>query len=161
MSKQVEINYKKYLCNNFNKLFKYLNKKEEYTDDWYNEILSYNNIIGSLIGIIEAKGLDKDFQNCKDFILKYYETTYPEKQLKEVDDALYSKMCYQYVKYALQNLVCDEIDSNILKEFLNAYLKGYKLASDISLKSVLPYYSKKMNEYNHKLQTNEYKKCYK
>ena len=103
------------------------------------------------MGLIDSKGTGKDFQACKDFVLKYYETTYPEKQLEAIDNALYSNNCYEYIKYAKKNLISDNRDLKLLEEFFKAYTKGYILSNSVTLKSVLPYYAKKIFEYSNKL----------
>ena len=160
MSKKEEEKYKRYLYNNFRKILNYIDDKKEYSDDWYDELISYNNIIGSLIGLIDSKGNGKDFQNCKDFVLRYYEFTYPEKQLDAVDNALFSEKCYEYIEYASKNLISDKKDLKILKEFCKAYLEGYNLGNQVTLKSILPYYAKKINEYSFKLSSKNKEKLY-
>ena len=160
MSKEEE-KYKKYLYYNFNKLSYYLKSKDDYSNNWYGELVSYNNIIGSLIGLIDSKGQGKELQDCKDFILKYYEATYPEKQLEVIDEIIYSKDCCEYIKYASNNLVFNNVDVEILKEFSSAYIKGYNLGNKVSLKATLPYYAKKMQEYTNYVELKEKEKLYK
>ena len=159
MSKESE-KCKKYLYNNFAKILNYVDEKDEFSNDWYDELVSYNNIMGSLIGIIDSKGTGKEFQDCKDLVLRYYESTYPEKQLDIIDEALYSKHCFQYINYGLEHLITDKVDLNLLKEFSKSYLKGYNLGNKVSLKIVLPYYVKKMYQYKNKLNKKEQEKLY-
>ena len=158
MSKTAEDNYKIYLQNSFNKLLNY--SDSENSDNWYIELLTYNKIIGSLIGLIEAKEKYKNFQNCKNFVQRYYEQTYPKKQLREVDEALYSKNCYEYLNYSLKKLVIDKRDLEILKEFIISYSLGKDISKYVSLKSILPYFAKNMNIYINKLKEKENKELH-
>ena len=158
MSKEVEESYKKYLDNNFDVVLNYLDKTDENNEEWCEELISYNNIMGSLIGLIDSKGTGKDFQNCKDFVLRYYEQTYPKKQLSQIDEALFSNKCYEYIEYASKNLVTDNRDLEIIKAFSKAYLKGYNLEKNVTLRFALPYYFKKINEYSNKLKDKENEK---
>ena len=119
-----EENYKRYLHDNFNKILNYIDNKKDYSNDWYDEIVSYNNIIGSIIGLIDSKGTGKEFQDCKDLVLKYYETTYPEKQLEIIDKALYSKDCFQYINYGLNNLKKNNIYLKIKKKIFKQTSKN-------------------------------------
>lgn len=150
MSKKEETDYKRYLYRNFNILSKSLDNEKIYEDSWYDELIAYNNIMGTLIGLIDSKGKGDAFQDCKNFVLRYYEITYPEKQLREVDDALYSDDCYEYINYAYKNLIHDKTDLKILENFAKAYIKGYNLSRNISLKPVLHYYVSKIYKYNDK-----------
>ena len=75
MSKEIEEKYKKYLYKNFLKLSNCIDEVQEDTNTdltWKKELISYNNIMGSLIGLIDGRGVGIDFKNCKDFVLKYY-----------------------------------------------------------------------------------------
>lgn len=163
MSKKREESYKKYLYRNFLELSKCLDHKLNSDTDlnWKKELIAYNNIIGSLIGLIDGKGKSKELDDCKKLVLNYYEFSYPEKQLDCIDTALYSKDCYEYINFAVENLITDNRDLEIIKEFSAAYLKGYNLSKDVSLRSSLPYYVKKSLEYSYKLDDlNKGKKLY-
>lgn len=155
-----EENYKRYLHDSFNKILNYIDNKKEYSNDWFDEIVFYNNIMGSIIGLIDSKGTGKEFQDCKDLVLKYYEITYPEKQLKIIDEALYSKDCFQYINYGLDNLLTDSFDLKLLNEFSKSYLKGYNLGKDVSLKNILPYYVENMYQYIDRINKKEQKELY-
>ena len=146
-NEEIEKKYKDYLYRNFSKLFIYADRIDEYNNSWYKELVAYNNIIGSLIGLIDGKGNSEELKNCKDFVLRYYEQTYPEKQLESIDNALFSKKCSEYLDYATANLTTDKRDLEILKSFIKAYSLGKKVSKDVSLRSVLPYYSKKIYKY--------------
>ena len=111
---------------------------------YFEQLIAFNNIFGSLVGLIDGKVNNNELENCKKYILKYYESTYPERQLEAIDSALYSKDCYEYIKYAEKHLIIDKIDLELLKEFSLAYIKGYNLSREVTLKSVLSYYTKKI-----------------
>ena len=155
MSKKVEQNYKKYLYNNFKELLQCLQEKIQVDDFyvWEKELKAYNNIFASLMGILEAKDKNKHtheaLQDCKDFILRYYEETYPEKQLEAIDEALFSEDCYEYIVYASKNMIKDNRDKEILTQFGKAYLKGYNIADEVKLQSILPYYFNKIDKYKY------------
>ena len=153
-----EENYKRYLHDNFNKILNYIDNKKEYSNDWFDEIVSYNNIMGSIIGLIDSKGTGKEFQDCKDLVLKYYETTYPEKQLEIIDKALYSKDCFQYINYGLDILLTDIVDLKLLNEFSKSYLMGYNLGKYVSLKNILPYYVENIYQYIDKINKKDQEK---
>lgn len=154
MSKKIEESYKKYLFNNFEKLYKCIDERNnsiDTIDTYKQELIAFNNIFGSLVGLIDGKVNNNELENCKKYILKYYESTYPERQLEAIDSALYSKDCYEYIKYAEKHLIIDKIDLELLKEFSLAYIKGYNLSREVTLKSVLSYYTKKIIDYSTKL----------
>lgn len=154
MSKKIEESYKKYLFNNFEKLYKCIDERNnsiDTIDTYKQELIAFNNIFGSLVGLIDGKVNNNELENCKKYILKYYESTYPERQLEAIDSALYSKHCYEYIKYAEKHLIIDKIDLELLKEFSLAYIKGYNLSREVTLKSVLSYYTKKIIDYSTKL----------
>ena len=136
MSKKIEESYKKYLFNNFEKLYKCIDERNnsiDTIDTYKQELIAFNNIFGSLVGLIDGKVNNNELENCKKYILKYYESTYPERQLEAIDSALYSKDCYEYIKYAEKHLIIDKIDLELLKEFSLAYIKGYNLSREVTL----------------------------
>ena len=150
MSKKTDENYKKYLNKNFMELIKCVKDRSEYRDNNFTDILelkAFNNIIGSLLGVIDGKGNNKVISTCRDFVLDYYDMTCPFNQSIEIDNAIYYKDCYQYLQYVIQEVEISRKDLEKIREFSKAYLKGFNYSKDISLESILRYYANKIEKY--------------
>ena len=154
MTKRKEVIYKEYLRKNFEILEECSNRRLHFDDDIDIdiELKAFNNIFGSLFGLIDGKGIWNQLVRYKKLILDYYNSICPENQLNEIDNSLYYKNCYQYIKTNINDSKIDKDSLEILEDFSKAYLTGFNMGKDVTVQTILPYFINKTEKYIFKLE---------